>query len=984
MTYTVEAEIAGRTLAIETGRLAQQAGGAVTVRYGDTMLLGTATASTPRPGIDFFPLSVEFEERLYAAGRIPGSFFRREGRPTTTAILSARLTDRPIRPLFPKGYNDDTQLIITIFSVDMENPPDTLGTIAASAALCVSDVPFDGPVASVRIGHVDGELILQPTFAQLEQSDLNLVVAGTHDAITMVEAEAGEVPESLLVDALALGQEAIATICELQQQLAEETGVAKRAFTPDTIDPDALAFVDQHSRGELEAVFSAGTDKAETDQGRKAVRDAALDAAPADADRDLYKAAFDELEKQIVRANILERGERPDGRGTTDLRSLSADTGLVPRTHGSGLFQRGETQVLSITTLAGSGMAQRLDDLTPEDSKRFMHHYNFPPFSVGETGRVGNPNRRSIGHGMLGERAMQAILPPFEEFPYVIRIVSEVLSSNGSTSMASVCASVLSMMDAGVPIRTPIAGIAMGAIKGDDDVAILTDIAGIEDHLGDMDFKVAGSREGVTALQMDMKVKGIDLEILASALEQARDARLEIMDVMTECIAEPRDEMSEHAPRILRIDVPTEKIGQLIGPGGRSIRALEEETGADISVEDGGVVFITAVNAASGKAAYERIEGLTREIEPGQIYTGKVVRILPFGAFVEMVPGKDALVHISELADYHVDRVEDVVKMGDVVTVVVTEIDNLGRVNASCKALLDGGDAGGRPPRERAPRERGPRRESGPRRDRGGDRGGDRGRDRDRGRAGDDGGRGERRRRSDDSRSEPRPARERRPRQRRDASPVERTVAGSEPRSEPRDEPRYERRDEPNEEPHEDMRPAEFDAPEPELEPATAEVEREEPENWSDGDERTVRDAPEDRDDREARDDRDDRSGRGERPGGSGGAAIVQPRDPGARPRRRRRRRRGGAAGPAGEQSQDGPGDDGGAKSAGAPEQPPARREERQDREEREERQPDHNAGNRRAGRGILSRVGLRRDEPGDGPPPPPPPPRSDFGAPSR
>ena len=981
MTYTVEAEIAGRTLAIETGRLAQQAGGAVTVRYGDTMLLGTATASTPRPGIDFFPLSVEFEERLYAAGRIPGSFFRREGRPTTTAILSARLTDRPLRPLFPKGYNDDTQVIITIFSVDMENPPDTLGTIAASAALCISDIPFDGPVASVRIGHVDGELILQPTFAQLEQSDLNLVVAGTHDAITMVEAEAGEVPESLLVDALALGQEAIATICELQQQLAEETGVAKRAFTADTIDPDALAFVDQHSRGELEAVFSAGTDKAETDQGRKAVRDAALEAAPADADRDLYKAAFDELEKQIVRANILERGERPDGRGTTDLRALSADTGLVPRTHGSGLFQRGETQVLSITTLAGSGMAQRLDDLTPEDSKRFMHHYNFPPFSVGETGRVGNPNRRSIGHGMLGERAMQAILPPFEEFPYVIRIVSEVLSSNGSTSMASVCASVLSMMDAGVPIRTPIAGIAMGAIKGDDDVAILTDIAGIEDHLGDMDFKVAGSREGVTALQMDMKVKGIDLEILASALEQARDARLEIMDVMTECIAEPRNEMSEHAPRILRIDVPTEKIGQLIGPGGRSIRALEEETGADISVEDGGVVFITAVNAASGKAAYERIEGLTREIEPGQIYTGKVVRILPFGAFVEMVPGKDALVHISELADYHVDRVEDVVKMGDVVTVVVTEIDNLGRVNASCKALLDGGDGGGgRPPRERAPRERGPRRESGPRRDRDGDRGGDGGRDRDRGRAGDDDNRGERRRRSDDSRNEPRPARERRPRRRRDAAPVERTVASSEPR----DEPRHERREEPNDEPHEEMRPAEFDAPEPELEPATAEVEREELEDRSDGDERSGMDMPDARDESEARDDRDDREVRGERPAGSGGAAIVQPRDPGARPRRRRRRRRGGAAGPAGEQSQDGPGDDGGAKSARTPEQPPARREERQDREEREERQPDHNTGNRRAGRGILSRVGLRRDDPGDGPPPPPPPPRSDFGAPSR
>ena len=939
MTHKVEAEIAGRTLTIEQGRLAQQAGGAVTVRYGDTMMLGTATASKPRPGIDFFPLSVEFEERLYAAGRIPGSFFRREGRPTTTAVLSARLTDRPIRPLFPKGYNDDTQLIITIFSVDMENPPDTLGTIAASAALCVSDIPFEGPVASVRIGRVDDELVLQPTFAQLEQSDLNLTVAGTHDAITMVEAEAGEVPESLLVDALALGQEAITVICGLQQELAAAVGAAKREFTPAVIDAGALAFVDEHGRAGLEAAFAARLSKAETDARRKAVQAAVLEAVPEGEDEGRYRDAFGELEKQIVRANILERGERPDGRSTTDLRALSAETGLVPRTHGSGLFQRGETQVLSFTTLAGSGMAQRLDDLTPEDSKRFMHHYNFPPFSTGETGRVGNPSRRSIGHGMLGERAMQAILPPFEEFPYTIRVVSEVLASNGSTSMASVCASVLSMMDAGVPIRAPIAGVAMGLIKGEDNVAVLTDIAGLEDHLGDMDFKVAGSRAGVTALQMDMKVKGIDLEILARALEQAREARLEIMDVMTQCIAEPRGEMSPHAPRILRIDVPVEKIGQLIGPGGRSIRALEEETGADISIEDDGVVFITAVDAASGQAAFERIEGLTREIEPGQIYTGKVVRILPFGAFVEMVPGKDALVHISELADHHVDRVEDVVNMGDVVTIMVTEIDNLGRVNASCKALLDGAEGGGegrpRPPRERAPRERGPRREGG---------------------RGDGGDRGERR-----------PQRERRPRQRRGDAPAERGGAADEPPRQRREAPREIQRSTPPAVPAKSIESVEsVETAESEAAPALASAEPAE---------------------------------RGEHGEGSAAPAIVQPREAGARPRRRRRRRRqGGPGGPDSQANQtnqadqseqaeqDGPRED--AESSARPQREERedndKRGKREERGEREERQPDSNVGNRRTGRGILSRVGLRREERSDGPPPPPPPPRSDFGAPRR
>ena len=603
--------------------------------------------------------------------------------------------------MFPKGYNDDTQLILTTFAVDMENPPDTLGTIAASAALCVSDVPFDGPVASVRIGHVDGELVLQPTFAQLDESNLNLVVAGTKDAITMVEAEAGEVPESLLVDALALGQEAITAICVMQESLAAEVNPTKREYTPQAVDAEILTSVEGQSADDLRSAMRDAEDKADRDRRRAAVKSALLEDLDEDADSDAYAEAFDALEKQIVRRSILDDGVRPDGRGLAEVRPLSAEVDLIPRTHGSGLFQRGETQVLSFTTLASSSMEQRIDDLSPEDSKRFMHHYNFPPFSTGETGRVGNPSRRSVGHGMLGERAMAAILPAYEDFPYTIRIVSEVLASNGSTSMASVCAGVLSMMDAGVPIKTPIAGIAMGLIKEDDDVAILTDIVGMEDHLGDMDFKVAGSREGVTALQMDMKVKGIDLEILTRALDQARDARLEIMDVMTECIEAPRDSVSPNAPRIMQIEIPKDKIGLLIGPGGKNIRALQEETGAEISVDDDGVVSIAAVDGNSGQAAYDAVAAMTRDIEPGQVYTSKVVRIMPFGAFVQLVPGKDALVHISELADYRVNRVEDIVSVDDEMQVIVLEVDNQGRVNASRKALLNGdnGESEGRPRR---------------------------------------------------------------------------------------------------------------------------------------------------------------------------------------------------------------------------------------------------------------------------------------------
>ena len=698
MEKTYEVELAGEPLTIATGRYAQQAGGAVTVRYGDTLVLATATASKPRAGIDFFPLSVEFEERLYAAGRIPGSFFRREGRPTTTGVLSARLTDRPLRPLFPKGYMDDTQVIITVLSADMEHPPDTLGTIAASAALSISDIPFDGPVASVRLGHVNGSLMLQPKFEQLNESDLNLVVAGTKDAIMMVEADAGEVPESLLVEALEMGQEAIASIVAVQEQLRDDMGKPKRVYESKTIDAAALSTLEERVGEELTtALSSADLTKAEREARVSELKAQALDGI-VDEDLERHTAAFGELEGRVVRANILERGLRPDGRSSTQLRPLSSEVGLIPRTHGSGLFQRGETQVLALTTLAGTGMAQRLDDLTPVDSKRFMHHYNFPPFSVGETGRVGSPNRRSIGHGMLGERAMMAVLPNFDDFPYTIRLVSEVLSSNGSTSMASVCASVLSMMDAGVPLRAPVAGVAMGLIKGEreGEFSVLTDIAGIEDHLGDMDFKVAGTREGVTALQMDIKVRGITTAIMAQALDQARDARLEVMESMTAAIAEPRSEMSPYAPRVHRLDVPQDKIGAIIGPGGKTIRSLEEQTGASIDIESDGSVFVSAPDGESLRKATNAINAMTKEVEPGEVYTGKVTRLMNFGAFVEVLPGKDALVHISELADHRVASVEDVVKVGDELTVKITEIDNLGRINASRRAMLgEGGSTGG-------------------------------------------------------------------------------------------------------------------------------------------------------------------------------------------------------------------------------------------------------------------------------------------------
>ena len=573
----------------------------------------------------------------------------------------------------------------------------------------------------MRIGYVDGKLVVLPTFEQLASSSLNLVVAGTKDAIMMVEAESKEVAESLLLEALALGQANIRKIVELQEQMRAEMGKPTRAFTPKTVSPAALAQVEALVGDALSSALfpSSGLTKAERDTKRDELQATVREAA-SDEERRAFDEAFGALEKRFVRGSILEQGARPDGRGLKDIRPLKAQVGMIPRTHGSGLFQRGETQVLSLTTLAGTGMAQRLDDLSPENSKRFMHHYNFPPFSVGEVGRMAS-GRREIGHGMLGERAMAAVLPPFEDFPYTIRVVSEVLSSNGSTSMASVCASILSMMDAGVPIKHPIAGVAMGLIKGEstDQYAVLTDIAGIEDHMGDMDFKVAGSRDGVTALQMDIKVKGITIEIMEHALEQAREARLEILGVMQDCLASPRSDLAPHAPRMSRISVASEKIGLIIGPGGRTIRQIEEQTGASVDIEDNGSVFVTATDQASGQKAIDWIRALTKEVEVGEVYTGKVVRILPFGAFVEILPGKDAMVHISELADHRVATVEEVVKQGEEIKVVITEIDNLGRVNASRRALLPGGGDNGRGGGEDRRRDDG-----------------DRGRDRDRDRGG--------------------------------------------------------------------------------------------------------------------------------------------------------------------------------------------------------------------------------------------------------
>jgi DNA polymerase III epsilon subunit family exonuclease len=846
-----ETQFAGRTLTIETGKLARLAGGSVTVRHGDTMVLGTANRSEPRPGLDFFPLTVDFEERMYAAGKIPGGFIKRESRPSEHAILAARQTDRPIRPLFPAGYKDDIQLVITVLSTDQENNPDVLGTVAASAALTISEIPFRGPVGAVRVGRIGGEFVVNPTHTQLADSDLDLIVAGTRDAIMMVEAGAKLLPEDVMAEAILFGHRSLQPLIDLQEQLREAVGKAKRipylepgtdsvlSFASATEAGRELVVVDVETTGtdpkmsdlvEVAAVKIKGTkvvdrfstfvnpgrpivgaqmhgitdkdvkgapspkeavdkllafvgdapivghnvgfdlgfiEEAKGDgfrfepgsyldtlviardgypgaesyklpdlarffgidlsQSHRALPDAEATASlllwfandlpgrisalrdsiaaavraqrsggdtpalleAARREARVSKSLFNLLQKKTVRRLVLDEGIRIDGRGLTELRPVSVEVGLVPRAHGSGLFTRGETQALSVATLGSSSDVQRIDTISPETEKRYLHHYNFPPYSTGENKPMRGPSRRDIGHGHLAERALVPVLPDHDEFPYVIRVVSECVTSNGSTSMASTCGSTLALMDAGVPIKAPVAGAAMGLVsEPDGKYVVLTDILGKEDAIGDMDFKVTGTRDGVTALQMDIKVQGISEAIIRDGLKQALAARLTILDKMAEVLPASRGEMSDFAPRIITIKINPEKIRDIIGKGGATIRKIQEETGTEINVEDDGTVEIAAVSGENSRKAITWIESLTREVEVGGLYLGKVTRIMGFGAFVEILPGKEGLVRIGELADYHVPTVEDVVSVGDEVMVMVIEVDRQGRVNLSRKAAM--------------------------------------------------------------------------------------------------------------------------------------------------------------------------------------------------------------------------------------------------------------------------------------------------------
>ncbi len=850
---TLTTEFGGRTLTIETGKMARLAGGAVTVQYGDTMLLGTANRAEPRPGLDFFPLTIDFEERMYAAGKIPGGFIKREARPSEAAILAARLTDRPIRPLFPQGYKDDVQCVLTVLSTDQENNPDVIGTIAASAALTISEIPFLGPVAAVRVGRIDGEFVINPTASQMDESELDLIVSGTRDAIMMVEAGAKILPEDVMADAIMFGHESLKPVIELQEQLRELVGKEKRIpFFEPSVD-SVVDFVGAVEAGEPFVVFDTETtgreartaelveiaavrmqggeivDRFETlvkpsrgivgkqihglteadVKDAPAPSDAArafldwagddilvghnvgfdigfIEAAVADGTRiepgeyldtlvlaragypdldahkladlvaffelavepthraladaeataallgvmaedlpvrvnafkeavaksiigrkdggdpDVADAAFEAalvasglsrslttlLHKKTVRQVTLDEGVRIDGRDVDTIRPISVEVGLLPRAHGSGLFTRGETQALTVATLGPSSDVQRIDTISPEESKRYLHHYNMPPYSTGENKFMRGPGRREIGHGALAERALVPVLPDQEDFPYVIRLVSECVTSNGSTSMASTCGSTLALMDAGVPIKAPVAGAAMGLISDGDRFVVLTDILGKEDFFGDMDFKVTGTAEGVTALQMDIKVQGINEEIIRTGLQKAHAARLFILDKMTEVLPSARGEVSAYAPRIITIQINPEKIRDIIGKGGATIRKIQEETGTEINVEDDGTVEIAAVSSENSSKAVQWIESLTREVEVGSLYLGKVTRIMGFGAFVEILPGKEGLVRIGELADYHVPTVEDVVQVGDEIMVVVIEIDRQGRVNLSRKAAM--------------------------------------------------------------------------------------------------------------------------------------------------------------------------------------------------------------------------------------------------------------------------------------------------------
>ncbi len=742
-----EIELGNRTFSIEAGKFAKQADGAVMVRFGDTMVLAAVVANKEaKQGQDFFPLQVEYREKTAAAGKIPGGFFKREGRPTEKEILSSRLIDRPIRPMFPETFKCETQVMLTVFSSDLENDGDILGAVGASAALMISDIPFDGPIAEVRVGRVNGEFIINPTFSQLEQSDMDVTVAGTHSSIVMVEGESKEISEQEMLRALKFAHGFIQQLCNLQAELRKECGRQKREILSHPLKSELAEVVSKISRSKISEITHRVLSKDERSQANEELRKQTFEtmktavasatftldetdkllfeeshAAFAEAKQSLIAEILHDIEYEEMRKMILEKGKRLDGRGVKDIRNITCEVGVLPRTHGSSLFTRGETQSLTTATLGTKMDEQILDGLLPETTKRFMLHYNFPPFSVGEVGRLGSTGRREIGHGNLAERSLKNLLPAEQEFPYTVRIVSDILESNGSSSMATVCAGTLSLLDAGVPLKKPVAGIAMGLVKEGQRVAILSDILGNEDHLGDMDFKVAGTRDGITGFQMDIKIQGISFDIFEQALAQAKEGRLHILDIMTQTINEPRKELSQYAPRLTTLKIPVDMIGAVIGPGGKMIRQIVKDTGAEINIEDDGTVVIASVTAEGSSKALSIINKIVEVPEVGKVYQGKVTRIMDFGAFVEFLPGKEGLVHISHLDMNRVNKVTDVLNVGDDVQVKLIKKDEEGRYNLSRKAMMPGYD-----PVKEAEREAERKKERGDRRDGGGHRGGHR------------------------------------------------------------------------------------------------------------------------------------------------------------------------------------------------------------------------------------------------------------------
>ena len=683
-------DLAGRKLEVSIGKVAEQASGACLVTYGDTVVLTTATASkAPKEGIDFFPLTVEYVEKSYAAGKIPGGFIKREGRPTENATLTSRLIDRPIRPLFPEGYKNDVQIISTVLSTDIDNMPEVVAMNGASIALSISNIPFLGPIGSVVVGYINGEYVINPTFEQRNESEMQLVISGTEKAIMMIEAEANILDEEIVLGAILAGHDEIKRICKFIEEITKEFAIEKSEVITQEFNEELFKKVEEFGREKISLAMK-NSDK----MARVELTDKAKDEIHSQFDEEyedevkIISQYVENIISDVFREQIINDKERPDGRGFDEIRNIWSEVGILPRAHGSGLFTRGQTQVLSVLTLGSVADEQTLDGLDGEENKRYMHHYNFPPYSVGDTRPLRSAGRREIGHGALAEKALLPVIPSEEEFPYAIRVVSEVLSSNGSSSQASVCGSSLALMDGGVPIKAPVAGIAMGLIKEEDTVAILTDIQGLEDHLGDMDFKVAGTREGITAIQMDIKIDGIYEDILREALEKAKIARLHILDKMNETLSVPREELSKYAPKIYTMIIDPEKIGEVIGSGGKTINKIIDETGVKIDIEDDGRIFIISDDKENADKAMETIEAIVKEIEVGEIYKGKVVRLTNFGAFIELVKGKEGMVHISKIAHERVDKVEDVLKVGDYIDVKVIEIDKMGRINLSRKALL--------------------------------------------------------------------------------------------------------------------------------------------------------------------------------------------------------------------------------------------------------------------------------------------------------